>query len=81
MEYTEDEARKGLMREFHNAVVTLMDKSPLSAPEAIVILRMIVNTTEGLFETAVKSPAKPPEDAKITDNWSEDDDRVEEAGV
>lgn len=61
MEYIKDDARKELMCEFHNQIVTAMDETPLSAPEVMTILRMILANTERLFEVAVKSPARTEE--------------------
>ena len=54
MEYLDD-VRKDMMGEFHNKVVTVIDESALTPTEVIVILRMIVSTSERLFELAVKA--------------------------
>lgn len=54
--------RADLMGAFHNQVVSIMDATALTPPEAIVVLRMIVNNTEALFAASVK--AEKPE-AKV----------------
>lgn len=54
MEYLDD-VRKDMMGEFHNKIVTVIDESTLTPTEVIVILRMIVSTSERLFELAVKT--------------------------
>ena len=53
MEYL-SEAQNDAMGELHNGIVELIDKAKLSPPETIVILRMIANSVERLFEVSVR---------------------------
>jgi len=53
MEYQSKE-KNDLMGEFHNEVITLVDKTKLSPPDTIAVLRMISLNIERLFEISVK---------------------------
>ena len=53
MEYL-SEAQNDAMGELHNGVVELIDKTKLSPPEIIIILRMVANNIERLFEVSVR---------------------------
>ena len=53
MEYLSDECSV-LMGELHNKLVVLVDDTRLTPPEVIIVLRMMANNIERLFETSVK---------------------------
>jgi len=53
MEYQSKE-KNNSMGEFHNEVIVLVDKTRLSPPETIAVLRMISFNIEKLFEVSVK---------------------------
>lgn len=53
MEY-QSQKKTDLMGEFHNEVIALVDKTKLSPPETIAVLRMISLNVEKLFEVSVK---------------------------
>ena len=53
MEYLSDECSV-LMGELHNKIVALVDSVELTPPEVIIVLRMMANNIERLFETSVK---------------------------
>jgi hypothetical protein len=42
------------MGQFHNAVVALIDDTILSVPETILVLRIIANDVQDIFEKSVK---------------------------
>ena len=53
MEYQSKE-KNDSMGEFHNEVIALVDKTKLSPPDTIAVLRMISLNIERLFELSVK---------------------------
>ena len=52
MEY-QDTEKNDSMGEFHNQLIELVDRTTLSPPEVITILRMIATNIERLFEVSV----------------------------
>jgi hypothetical protein len=54
MQY-QDADRNDMLGEFHNAIVQVVDMTTLSPPEVVVILRIVANSIERLFEVAVKA--------------------------
>lgn len=49
-----DEARRDEMGKLHNQIVELIDAAALSPPELIVVLRMVANYAEKLFEASIE---------------------------
>jgi hypothetical protein len=49
-----EEVRSDKMGELHNQIVAILDSCEISPPDAIVILRMIANDLEKVFEMSVK---------------------------
>lgn len=49
-----DESTRNMMGELHNILTLYVDSSPLSPPEVIIVLRMMANNIEKLFEASVK---------------------------
>jgi hypothetical protein len=58
MEWQSDEMveRMGL---FHNAVIKCIDECSLSPPEAVMVLRLLSNNIDRMFEAAVKAKREP----------------------
>lgn len=46
--------RKDKMGRLNNQIVELVDKSELTPPEAIVIIRMVANKLEQIFEISTR---------------------------
>ena len=53
MEYPSQE-KTDIMGQLHNGVVALIDAIELSPPEVIIVLRMITNNIERLFEASLQ---------------------------
>jgi len=53
MEYPSQE-KTDIMGQLHNGVVALIDAIELSPPEVIIVLRMIANNIERLFEASLQ---------------------------
>lgn len=62
MEWLVDD-RRDSMGNFHNALVDLVDTCELTPPEVIVLLRMVANNIERLFEAAMKAPKPNKEES------------------
>jgi hypothetical protein len=52
---TQEMERIDAMGLFHNEIVELVDRSDLTPPETIAVLRAVANSIEGLFVTEVKN--------------------------
>lgn len=46
--------RRGLMGNLHNSVVGLVDKTQLTPPEVVIVLRLLANEIEQAFFAQVR---------------------------
>ena len=50
--------RRGLMGSLHNDIVELIDKTQLTPPEVVIVLRLLADEVERLFHIQVQDKEK-----------------------